>query len=665
MERLNLCLFGPGVITIDGRSLRPHSAKALALLAILIVESDRPHGRAGLAELLWGPWSAASSKHSLRQALHSLKGLGSGQLGDCVSADQDRLLFVPGPCVDVDVHRFLACAGGAEPGQWREAASLYRAPLLEGRSFDAPEAFADWLDVARTRLQALATHNLDRLVIDDVARSDWNAALVDATALRDLDPGNEGASRHLMRIFAARGESLAIEGEWSRLRTVLSRDFAAAPSAQSETLYRRLRGASRGSVVGTGGSSRDPSIDSGGPRGRIVPRPAPDAESFVRAARAAEAVHAYGNAVDLYDRALTLQRQPCRNAAARLCDVLLLKEMALERLGRRAEQSTTLDEAAAIAASLDDPAMLATVLLRQAGVLAYLGQHAAASAAAQRALAVHRAGHDRPGEAEALRELGFVHWRAEEHAAALGYAREALDLHRQLGDVAGEASALHNLAEIHRSLGSPGQAVEWYERALQLHWACRHHEGEILSLFGLANALEQSADLPGSRRQYEAALRASERHGDRTMQSRALHALAMQSCGQGDLDTGLATLLRAVAIDRSIGYAHALGHDLLDLSSVHLLRRERIQARATMEEALVWFTCTEDHDATAATRARLDAFDAGDSGTAGDGGTTGDAADEAAPRAATGRSRIKSHLPLAEGKVYCAFESPLAARRPT
>lgn len=656
MERLNLCLFGPGVLTVDGRSLRPHSARALALLAVLVVESDRSHGRAGLAELLWGPWSAASSKHSLRQALHSLKLLGGGQLGDCLQADHDRLHFVPGARVDVDVHRFLACAGSAEPGQWREAASLYRAPLLEGRSFEAPDAFVTWIDTARTRLHALATHNLDRLVIDDVARSDWDAALVHATALRDIDPGSEGASRHLMRIFAARGESQAIEAEWSRLGIVLSREFGAAPSGQSETLYRRLRSGACGAASAAVAPRPSPSGDAGDAGGQggqgVGPgsRPARDAESFVRAARAAEAVYAYGNAVDLYDRALALLRQPGRGLSGRLCDVLLLKEMSLERLGRRAEQSTTLEEAIGIAASMDDTAPLATVLLRQAGVLAYLGRHAPATAAAQRALDVHRAAQDRPGEAEALRELGFVHWRAEAHGTALGYAREALALHRQLGDVAGEASALHNLAEIHRSLGSPRQAVEWYEQALQLHWACGHREGEILSLFGLANALEQTADLAGARRRYEAALQASERHGDRTMQSRALHALAMQSCGQEDLDTGLAYLQRAVAIDRAIGYAHALGHDLLDLSSVHLLRKERIQARATMEEALVWFTCTEDHEAATATRARLEDFDAGD---------------ETGLRATTGRTRIKSHLPLAEGKVYCAFESPLAAPQPT
>jgi DNA-binding SARP family transcriptional activator len=649
METLNLRMLGPGALEIGGRSLRPHSTKALALLAFLVVESDRPHGRAGLAELLWGDGSTASSKQSLRQALHSLKALGGGQLSDCLQIDQARLRFVPGARVDTDIHRFLACAAGTEPTQWREAVSLYRAPLLEGRIFEVPEPFMSWLDVARTRLHALAVHNLDRLIIDDVSRADWDAALAHATLLRQLDPGSEGAARHLMRIFAVRGESQAIELEWSRLGGVLQRDFGVVPSDQSKALYLRLRegsGAGSGSTVSTLVVSAGPDADRCG----STAHSARDADAFVRAARAAEAVYAYGNAVDLYDRALTLLRRSGRERSGRLCEVLLLKEVALERLGRRAEQSTTLDEANSIAVSVDDTASLATVLLRQAGVLAYLGRHAAAAAAAQHALTVHRAAHDRPGEAEALRELGFVHWHAEEYGKALGYAREALALHRRLADVGGEASALHNLAEIHRSLGSPAQAVEWYERALQLHWACGYREGEILSLFGLAHALEQSSDLPGSRRRYEAVLSASERHGDRTMQSRALHALAMQACRQEDLDTGLAHLQRAVAIDRAIGYAHALGHDLLDLSAVHLLRDERIQAKASLEEALVWFTCTEDHDAAEATLDRLQGFD-----------VQGASAADAAER----RSWIKSHLPLAEGKVYCAFESPLAASRTT
>ena len=290
---------------------------------------------------------------------------------------------------------------------------------------------------------------------------------------------------------------------------------------------------------------------------------------------------------------------------------------------------------------------LATVLLRRAGACAYLGRHAEARHAAERALQIHRDMGDLPGQAEALRELGFVHWRAEDHGAALQHARDALALHRQMGDLAGEATALHNLAEIHRELGSPRQAVQWFEQALQLHWAAGNPAGEILSLFGWAHALRQTGDLQGSTQKYESALQLSERHGERAMHSRALHALAMQQAAQGDLDAALAQMRRAIEVDRAIGYAHALGHDLVELSHIHGLRGEIAQARVALQEALVWFGFTEDTEALASTRSALTELEV-------NGGTP--------PAHAASRRSVRSHLPLSEGKVYCVFESGAGRR---
>ena len=372
-------------------------------------------------------------------------------------------------------------------------------------------------------------------------------------------------------------------------------------------------------------------------------RDAGEAEPLVRAARAAERVYAFGNALELYDAALGVLRAATPAAPERYAEVLLFKEAVLERLGRRAEQAATIGETIAIVESLGDAARLATVLLRQAGACAYLGNSAEAVLAARRALELYRGIPDRPGEAEALRELGFAHWRADDYPAALQFAREALELHRRLGDLAGEASALHNLAEIHRGLGSPRQALEWYEQALQLHWSARSHEGEILTLFGMANALQQAGDLASSRKKYEHALELSARYGERTMHSRALHALALQSAGHRDLEEGLHLMQRAVEVDRAIGYAHALGHDLLDLAHLHWLRGERAEARAALQEALVWFRYTEDGEALDTARAQLQRMDHGD-------------AMALSPR----RHWVKSHLALGEGKVYCEFESPLA-----
>jgi tetratricopeptide (TPR) repeat protein len=288
-------------------------------------------------------------------------------------------------------------------------------------------------------------------------------------------------------------------------------------------------------------------------------------------------------------------------------------------------------------------------LLRRAGASTYLGRHAEARHAADRALQLYREMGDLPGEAEALRELGFVHWRAEDYGAALQHARDALALHRQMGDLAGEATALHNLAEIHRELGSPRQAVQWFEQALQLHWAAGNPAGEILSLFGWAHALRLTGDLHGSTEKYESALKLSELNGERVMHSRALHALAMQHATQGGLDAALAHMRRALEVDRAIGYAHALGHDLVELSCIQALRGEIAQARVALQEALVWFGFTEDTEALASTRTALFELDV-------NGGTP--------PVRSALRRSVRSHLPLTEGKVYCVFESPAGCQLP-
>jgi DNA-binding SARP family transcriptional activator/Tfp pilus assembly protein PilF len=649
MTRLTLRLFGPGTLTVGASVVRTHSARTFALLAYLVVEPSRPHARSRLAELLWQGVAEASSRQGLRQALYSLRMLGDGQLGDCLQVGSDWVRFVPpaaDAAVDIDVTRFLAAVGSTDEALWREAATAYTAPFLDGRRLASSALYETWLCAARERLHALAMHNLGRLAACHAARSEWAESAGFAEAMRDLDPTSEAASQYLLRIYAATNQLQAADDEWTRLSRLLWQEFGIEPSTETADLYRALRPRSAAhrkpdaAMPGRGAGRRGDTA---------APLSCSDVESIVRAGQAAERVHAFSQAADLYDRALKMMALPGLAAPARRADVLLLHEAVLERLGRRADQELAIAEALSIAQSQDDADRVATVLLRRAGACAYLGRHAEARSAAEGALRICRDRGDLPGQAEALRELGFVHWHAEDYGAALQHARDALALHRQMGDLAGEATALHNLAEIHRDLGSPRQAVQWFEQALQLHWAARNPAGEILSLFGWAHALRQCGDHDGSTQKYESALKLSEQNGERAMHSRALHALAMQHAALGALDMALAHMRRAIEVDRAIGYAHALGHDLVELSTIHVLRGEISQARVALQEAQVWFGFTEDADALAATRSALLELDS-------NAGTL--------PARGALRRGIKSHLPLSEGKVYCVFESPVARQLP-
>lgn len=643
MAPLTLRLFGPGVLTANGTVVRTHSARTLALLCFLVLEPDRPHSRSTLAELLWEGLPEASARQSLRQSLYSLRSVAEGRLGGCLLVDPDWVQFpsrtVDSP-VDVDVHRFLAAVRGTDEMQWLEANVLYKAPLLEGKNLGNCAAFTAWLSTQRERLHALAMHNLDRLAVGCMARSEWQAAIRFAEAMRQIEPTSEAAAQYLLRIFAAKDEAHAMDAEWARLSSLLMREFGVEPSAETSQLYRSLRRRSPGPHPLTTTTASIVGARSDG----ATPHAAVEVESIVRAGQAAERVFAFSQAADLYDRALMLIQRFAVASPKRQVDVLLLRESVLERLGRRGEQELVIDQALSIAQGVRDDSRVAVVLLRRAGACAYLGRHEQARHAAARALQIYRDVGDQPGEAEALRELGFVHWHSENYPEALLFARDALALHRRIGDVTGEATALHNLAEIHRGLGSPLQATQWFEQALRLHWAVGNHGGEILSLFGWAHALRQAGDMPESTKKYEAALKLSERNGERAMYSRALHALAMQQVTQGDLGTAVDFMRRAIEVDRSIGYAHALGHDLLDLSHIRVLRGELAEARVALQEALVWFGFTQDADALTSTHARLIELDSNVS---------------TALLASIPRHGVKSHLALSEGKVYCEFESPV------
>jgi tetratricopeptide (TPR) repeat protein len=642
--KLTLRLFGPGVLMADGVVVRTHSARTLALLAFLVLEPGRPHARTRLIEMLWEGLPEASGRQSLRQALYSLKTVADGRLASCLQIEPEWVQFIA-PAkdspVDIDVHHFLVTVCGTDERQWSEASTLPVAPLLDGRRHGAGAAYEAWLCTARERLHALAMQNLGRLTVGHMARSEWDAAIGFAEAMRALDPTSEVASQYLLKILAEKGEPHAVDAEWARLSGLLQQTLGVQPSAGTSELYRMLR---RRGAEPAGSKPVTPTSAPGVPPDATMPGTSGEVEAVVRAGQAAERVHAFVQAADLYDRALKVMRRFMPASSRRCVDVLLRREAVLERLGRRTDQESEIDEAMSIAEGLDDVPLVAIVLLRRAGACVYLGRHDEARHAAGRALQIFRDIGDHPGEAEALRELGFVHWHAEDYPEALQLARDALALHRRMGDINGEATALHNLAEVYRGLGSPRQATQWFEQALRLHWAARNHGGEILSLFGWARALQQAGDLVGSTQKYEAALKLSEQSGERAMHSRALHALSMQHAAQGRLEVALGFMRRAIEVDRAIGYAHALGHDLLDLADLHRLRGEIAEARVAMQEALVWYGFTEDVDALRSTRARLAGLEAHRGAS-----TLPDIL----------RGGVKSHLPLSEGKVYCEFESPL------
>lgn len=361
---------------------------------------------------------------------------------------------------------------------------------------------------------------------------------------------------------------------------------------------------------------------------------------MLQAARRAAELNAYAHATDLYSRALELCDTAPDVTLIQRFDLLLARETTLDRQGRRAEQAADIAALAALAHQLDDRPRLAEVWMCEAGFYTYTGRHIEARQRGEQALALYDALADQAGTARALRELGFLHWAAGDYTSALDYGRMALELHRRRSDSAGEATALHNLAEIYRSLGSPGQAVALYQQALRLQWSNRDQRGQGMALYGLAQARRQLGDRLAARQVYQQALDACRSTGDRLMSSRVHHELACQLWEDDDRTGATAHVHEALSISRTIGYVPGIAHGLLLRSTFEAGEGQHEAAEATRREAEDWLQFLHDLDVPVQVRYKPP--------------------DDQSAEPVSRSEWVKSHVALAEGKVYCAFESPAA-----
>lgn len=182
-----------------------------ALLAVLGLSGRC--SRLELSRLLWGQ----EGGHNLRQALYLLRRLpGAGQwLGD------GDLLYIR-----------------AEVDALRPSLEQLRLPLLPDLPPDLPEAFWDWLELERRRLEELRRERL------------WQAAQAEPAQARpllyellSLEPLHETACRALMRLEAEAGfPELALQ-QFERLREALKREMGSEPLPATLALAQSLQAA--------------------------------------------------------------------------------------------------------------------------------------------------------------------------------------------------------------------------------------------------------------------------------------------------------------------------------------------------------------------------------------------------------------------------------------
>ncbi|MBV9230843.1 MAG: AAA family ATPase [Chloroflexi bacterium] len=218
-----------------------------SLFAYLVLHRNAPQKRSHLAFLLWPDSAEAQAHTNLRQLLYHLR-QALPNADSFLRADKQYLQWLPAHpdvtfTLDVqEVEQALVQAEQAEQAQdtrivrqkLEQVLCLYRGDLLSG-------CYEEWILPERDRLRQLFYQASERFLTLAEQERDYGTAISVAQRLLRADPLDEAAYRHLMRLYALRGERAAAMRTYHVCAQLLERELGVEPSEMTQTLYASLR----------------------------------------------------------------------------------------------------------------------------------------------------------------------------------------------------------------------------------------------------------------------------------------------------------------------------------------------------------------------------------------------------------------------------------------
>ena len=234
---LSLKLLGPFQIE-DPPGLELGTRKIEALVAFLALPAGRLRHRSELTQLLWGSRDEAHARHSLSQALSSLrKTLARAEINALV-VEGDRVGFDPA-AVMTDVARLNALLEDDSPDALAALSELWRGDLLTGLDI-REEAFEDWLRRQRASAREGALEGFRRLLDQQSGGRPTMAAIATARTILQLDPTHEATHRRLIDLYVGRNQRNLALRQYRDCAAILRRELDIAPSTETRRLYEQL-----------------------------------------------------------------------------------------------------------------------------------------------------------------------------------------------------------------------------------------------------------------------------------------------------------------------------------------------------------------------------------------------------------------------------------------
>lgn len=232
------------------------SAKVRALLAYLMLESDKPQSRDHLIGLLWGEGDDTKASKNMRQALSNLRKTIQDtdpenpfllMVSDTIQANinnphiwLDTRVFekLISECEQHPHRRIETCTACAN--RLGRAAQLYRGGFLHGFNLKDSEYFQDWLVSRREYFHQKMIGVLEQLAGYHQQRHEYKTAIEYARRLISMDEWREESYILLMRLLygsSQRSDALKLYQKCSR---ILRDEFGVEPQPETVQLYQEI-----------------------------------------------------------------------------------------------------------------------------------------------------------------------------------------------------------------------------------------------------------------------------------------------------------------------------------------------------------------------------------------------------------------------------------------
>lgn len=227
---------GPVEISVDGSPAPAELLwrKNLALLIYLAHSPGQTRGRDHLIGLLWSDKPESAARHSLNEALRSLRRV-LGENGLSTTAQQVRI--EPG-AVALDTTQLQERIRARD---WTAAESLVTGEFME--SFALPDAaeFQQWLDTERQIWTRRSTEALTARAGELLTAGAVNEAIETADRGLRIDRFAEPLLRVLLRALALGNNRPAALERFERFARLMKDELAAAPEPDTLELVERIR----------------------------------------------------------------------------------------------------------------------------------------------------------------------------------------------------------------------------------------------------------------------------------------------------------------------------------------------------------------------------------------------------------------------------------------